>query len=90
MVDSTDGFYIAEEDLKLRGPGLLEGTQQSGIIFNLKIANVIKDNDLLVLARNAAQELLKADPDRNSPANVVIWRQMLQKHKTTVDLSNIS
>jgi ATP-dependent DNA helicase RecG len=90
MVDSTDGFYIADEDLKLRGPGLLEGTQQSGIIFNLKIANVIKDNDLLVLARNAAQELLKADPDRNSPANVVIWRQMLQKHKTTVDLSNIS
>ena len=90
MVDSTDGFYIAEEDLKLRGPGLLEGTQQSGIIFNLKIANVIKDNDLLVLARNAAQELLKADPDRNSPANVVIWRQMLQKHKTTADLSNIS
>ena len=90
MVDSTDGFYIAEEDLKLRGPGLLEGTQQSGVIFNLKIANVIKDNDLLVLARNAAQELLSQDPTRTVPANMIIWKQLLQKHKSTIDLSNIS
>jgi ATP-dependent DNA helicase RecG len=90
MVESTDGFYIAEEDLKLRGPGVLEGTQQSGVIFDMKIANVIKDNGLLIEARGAAMELLKTDPDRNLPANDVIWKQMLRKHKLTVDLSNIS
>jgi len=90
MVESTDGFYIAEEDLKLRGPGVLEGTQQSGVIFELKIANVIKDNGLLVEARGAAMEILKNDPDRNLPSNDVIWKQLLQKHKLTVDLSNIS
>jgi hypothetical protein len=56
----------------------------------LKIANVIKDNGLLIEARGAAMELLKTDPDRNLPANDVIWKQMLRKHKLTVDLSNIS
>lgn len=90
MVDSTDGFYIAEEDLKLRGPGLLEGTQQSGVIFNLKIANVIKDNDLLVEARNAAALLLKNDPERNVIANEIIWRQLLKNKKSKLNLSNIS
>ena len=90
MVDSSDGFYIAEEDLKLRGPGVLDGTQQSGVIFNLKIANVIKDNGLLVEARMAAQELLKQDPSMSLPSNKIIWNQMLANKKSKVDLSNIS
>ncbi|MBP3774259.1 MAG: ATP-dependent DNA helicase RecG [Bacteroidaceae bacterium] len=90
MVDSTDGFFIAEEDLKLRGPGVLEGTQQSGVIFELKLANVIKDNDLLVEARTAAQELLLSDPEKQNSINDIIWQQLAEKKKNKVNLSNIS
>jgi hypothetical protein len=67
MVDSNDGFEIAEQDLKLRGPGDLEGTQQSGMAFNLRIANLAKDGILLQMARNEAAALLDADPAENHP-----------------------
>lgn len=62
MVDSTDGFVIAEEDLKLRGPGDLDGTAQSGMPFDLKIANLVKDQELMDVAREAAAEVLSCDP----------------------------
>jgi ATP-dependent DNA helicase RecG len=61
MVHTNDGFEIAEADLKLRGPGDLMGTKQSGVL-NLKIADVVKDRDILQTARHYAQKLLKDDP----------------------------
>jgi ATP-dependent DNA helicase RecG len=61
MVRTNDGFEIAEVDLRLRGPGDLMGTQQSGVL-NLKIADIIKDNDILKLARFYAKQILKKDP----------------------------
>lgn len=90
MTDSTDGFEIAEEDLKLRGPGDLEGTQQSGIVFDLKLANVIRDSDLLEEAREAATQVVKSDPDKNLPQNQVLWAQLAQRRKTNVNWSEIS
>ena len=68
MVETSDGFKIAEVDLKLRGPGNLMGTQQSGIL-NLKIADLVKDVNLLKTARSMAMELLDKDPDLNAPEN---------------------
>ena len=62
MTESNDGFVIAEADLKLRGPGDLEGTQQSGIPFDLRIADLIRDNDILFRAREIAQEVIAQDP----------------------------
>ncbi|WP_417876275.1 ATP-dependent DNA helicase RecG [Winogradskyella sediminis] len=78
MVRSSDGFEIAEVDLKLRGPGDIMGTQQSGIL-NLKIADIVKDKDILQEARLRAKNILKADPSLASPAHRVIlntYRQM--------------
>ncbi len=90
MVESTDGFEIAEEDMKLRGPGDLEGTQQSGLPFDLKIANVIKDVELLATAREAASALLEADPYEQNPANEVVWRQLRSRKKQKINFSAIS
>jgi ATP-dependent DNA helicase RecG len=90
MVDSNDGFEIAEQDLKLRGPGDLEGTQQSGMAFNLRIANLAKDGILLQMARNEAAALLDADPAENHPENAVAWQRLQQLRKTHVDWSAIS
>lgn len=63
MVESNDGFKIAEEDMKLRGPGDMEGTQQSGIAFNLKLTNLATDGPVVEMARNDAMAVLDADPD---------------------------
>jgi ATP-dependent DNA helicase RecG len=71
MVETNDGFKIAEVDLKLRGPGNIMGTQQSGVL-NLKIADIIRDNDLLKMARYAAFDLLKDDPNLENPKNLPI------------------
>jgi ATP-dependent DNA helicase RecG len=68
MVASGDGFEIAEVDLKLRGPGDLMGTQQSGVL-RLKIANIIQDKALLGIARESAKNILKEDPKLISPKN---------------------
>lgn len=78
MVESNDGFEIAEADLKLRGPGDLEGTQQSGIPFNLKIANLSKDGDILQAAREMAQKVLEDDPQLEKTENFIL-RKQLQK-----------
>ncbi|MFT5942560.1 MAG: ATP-dependent DNA helicase RecG, partial [Sediminicola sp.] len=71
MVSTNDGFEIAEVDLKLRGPGDLMGTQQSGVL-NLKIADIIKDNDILKAARHQVLQLLKEDPSLQKEGNHVI------------------
>ena len=80
MVDSTDGFEIAEADLKLRGPGDLEGTQQSGMAFDLKIANIARDGQILTYARTAAQHLLDTDPTESLPENLTCWKHLSQLH----------
>lgn len=76
MVDSNDGFEIAEADLKLRGPGDLEGTQQSGVAFDLKIANLAKDGQLLQYVRGIAEEILQKDNEKEMPENEILWKQL--------------
>lgn len=90
MVDSTDGFVIAEEDMKLRGPGDLEGTAQSGMPFDLKIANIVKDQELLEIAREAASEILKQDPQNALPQNAMVWQHLNLLKKTMINFSAIS
>ena len=77
MVATNDGFEIAEVDLKLRGPGDLMGTQQSGLL-NLKIADIVKDNDILKTARYYALQLLKDDPSLQKPENLIIRHNYAQ------------
>lgn len=67
MTQTNDGFVVAEEDMKQRGPGDLEGTQQSGIAFNLKVANLAQDGQIVQTAREDAEEILRADPELLSP-----------------------
>lgn len=76
MTASNDGFEIAEADLKLRGPGDMEGTQQSGIAFDLKIANLAKDEQLLQYVREVARGVVNADPDRTNPLYRVVWDRL--------------
>lgn len=89
MVRTNDGFEIADVDLKLRGPGDLMGTQQSGI-SDLLIADLSKDAPILTVARDAAQQLLANDPDLSQPENAPILRQIKQQKKTAVNWSRIS
>jgi len=89
MVETSDGFKIAEVDLKLRGPGNMMGTQQSGVL-NLKIADVVKDTSILYKARNAAIEILQDDPNLLKPANIFIHKTYAEISKTTGAWSNIS
>lgn len=91
MVATNDGFEIAEVDLKLRGPGDLEGTQQSGLAFDLKIANLAKDGKILQYARSVAEQVLKNDPTLNEPQNIVIRGRMLRlSQKSEINLKEIS
>lgn len=76
MTTSNDGFEIAEADLKLRGPGDMEGTQQSGIAFDLKIANLARDEKLLQYVREVARAVVNADPEHNSPLYKVVWERL--------------
>ena len=90
MVRTNDGFEIAEADLKLRGPGDLEGTQQSGIAFDLKIADIARDGQLLQYVRNVAEEVVDADPTGIRPENEILWRQLKALRKTNVNWASIS
>ena len=72
MIATTDGFEIAEADLRMRGPGDLEGTQQSGMAFDLKIADLGKDGQILNLARSRAAEILSDDPELAQPVNSIL------------------
>ncbi len=76
MTSSNDGFEIAEADLKLRGPGDMEGTQQSGIAFDLKIANLSRDEQLLKFVREVARGVVEADPQCNNPQYRVVWERL--------------
>lgn len=90
MVRTNDGFEIAEADLKLRGPGDLEGTQQSGVAFDLKIADVARDGQLLQYVRGIAQAVVEADPNGALPENEVLWRRLKALRKTNVNWAAIS
>lgn len=90
MVQSNDGFEIAEADLKLRGPGDLEGTQQSGIAFDLKIADIARDGQLLQYVRGVAEKVVDADPAGVCPENEILWRQLKALRKTNVNWASIS
>ena len=90
MCDTNDGFEIAEADLKFRGPGDLEGTQQSGVAFDLHIANLARDGQLVQLARDTANQILDEDPDQNLPENSRMWAHLRELNKNSIDWSNIS
>ena len=90
MCDTNDGFRIAEADLKLRGPGDLEGTQQSGMAFDLKIANIARDGQLVQLARTEAQAIIDADPQCEFPQNSLLWNRLRELKKTHINWAAIS
>ena len=90
MVDSNDGFEIAEADLKLRGPGDIEGTQQSGIAFDLKLANLARDGMLIEQVRNIAKEIIAKDADLVQPENQLLARELRRLKKSPFDWSSIS
>ena len=90
MCETNDGFCIAEADLKLRGPGDLEGTQQSGIAFDLKIADIARDGHLVQLARDEARKVVEADPDCNRPENAILWNRLKQLRRDHIDWAAIS
>ncbi|MBW6536024.1 MAG: ATP-dependent DNA helicase RecG [Mariniphaga sp.] len=90
MVRTNDGFEIAEVDMKLRGPGDLEGTQQSGVGFDLKIANLGKDGEILKLARDVASEILSGDPFLQKEENRVLLENLKATKQNEFDWSSIS
>lgn len=90
MCQTNDGFQIAEADLKLRGPGDLEGTQQSGMAFDLKIANIARDGQIVQMARDEAQRVLEDDPTCDSPNNALLWNRLRELRKSHIDWWAIS
>ena len=90
MCETNDGFRIAEADLKLRGPGDLEGTQQSGMAFDLKIADIARDGQLVQLARDEAQAIIDEDPECHSDKYSMLWNRLRQLRKTNVNWAAIS
>lgn len=90
MCDTNDGFRIAEADLKLRGPGDLEGTQQSGIAFDLKIADIARDGQFVALARQEAQKIIDADPTCTSKEYAMLWRRLRELRDTNINWAAIS
>ncbi len=90
MVRTNDGFEIAEVDMKLRGPGDIEGTQQSGLGFDLKIANLVKDGEILQLARDTAMAILKEDPYLEDEKNKLLLKHILSNKRTEFNWGAIS
>lgn len=90
MCETNDGFEIAEADLKFRGPGDLEGTQQSGMAFDLHIANLARDGQLVQLARDTANHILDEDPQQCKPEYASMWQHLRDLGKSAIDWSNIS
>ena len=90
MVSTNDGFEIAEADLKLRGPGDIEGTQQSGISYDLKIAHLGKDGQILQFVRDVATEILEDDPLLEQQQNFIFNQQLKRLSKTNINWSYIS
>ena len=90
MCDTNDGFRIAEADLKLRGPGDLEGTQQSGMAFDLKIADIARDGQLVQMAREEAQKIIEDDPECQSARYAMLWQRLRDLRKTNINWAAIS
>ena len=90
MCETNDGFEIAEADLKLRGPGDLEGTQQSGIAFDLKIADIARDGQIVQMAREEAQKIIDADPDCRKSEYNLLWERLKALRKTNINWAAIS
>lgn len=90
MCQTNDGFRIAEADLKLRGPGDLEGTQQSGIAFDLKIADIARDGQIVQLARNEAQKIIDDDPRCEKAQYSIFWNRLKELRNTHINWSAIS
>lgn len=90
MTASNDGFQIAEVDMKLRGPGDLQGTQQSGTPINLKLANLMTDGEIIEKARIAAKDILREDPLLKNPENVPLLKFMKQRKREKINWSRIS
>lgn len=90
MCETNDGFRIAEADLKLRGPGDLEGTQQSGIAFDLKIADIARDGQIVQLAREQAQAIIDRDPECSCNEHKMLWDRLKELRKSNVNWSAIS
>lgn len=90
MCDTNDGFRIAEADLKLRGPGDLEGTQQSGMAFDLKIANIARDGQIVQMARDEAQKIIDDDPDCTKPEYATLWNRLRELRNTNINWAAIS
>lgn len=90
MVSTNDGFEIAEVDLKLRGPGDIEGTQQSGIPFNLKIAHLGRDSQILTLARDTAEIIIDEDPGLQLEKNFIFSRHIKKGNPNRIDWGKIS
>ena len=90
MCETNDGFRIAEADLKLRGPGDLEGTQQSGMAFDLKIADIARDGQLVQMARDEAQRIIDEDPTCSSDKYRLLWNRLRELKKTNINWGVIS
>lgn len=90
MTETNDGFEIAEADLKLRGPGDLEGTKQSGVAFDLKLANLARDGQIVQMARDTASQILDEDPSLQRPDNVLLKRTLDEFRANEMDWSSIS
>ena len=90
MCATNDGFQIAEADLKLRGPGDLEGTQQSGMAFDLKIANIARDGQLVQMARTEALRVVENDEHFDKPEYAMLWQRLKEMKKATIDWASIS
>ena len=90
MCETNDGFRIAEADLKLRGPGDLEGTQQSGMAFDLKIADIARDGQLVQMARDEARQIIEEDPLCTSEHYAILWRRLKELKKTNINWGAIS
>ncbi len=90
MTRTNDGFEIAEADLKLRGPGDMEGTQQSGVAFDLKVASLTRDSELLEYVRNKAIAIIEQDPDLTSPQNEILAWQLKRLSRDKIEWGFIS
>jgi ATP-dependent DNA helicase RecG len=89
MVSTNDGFKIADIDLKLRGPGELQGTKQSGIV-ELKIADIVNDGKILQAARKTAEIILETDPELENDENEILKKFLISQKKNSFDWSKIS
>ena len=90
LCSTEDGFVLAEEDMKMRGPGDLEGTQQSGLPIELTIASLAKDGQILADARDYASHILEKDPDLSQPQNRQLRAELRKDKYNKLDYSKIS